>query len=90
LSELLLIAVGWRLLFIITGLGACIWIIPWLWMVPATRPDRSQWRPSESWSLLLRRPTLWGVTWERFLLYFWYYCLTWLPLISSWSAASRF
>lgn len=31
----LLSAVGWRLLFIITGLGACLWIVPWLLM--ATR-----------------------------------------------------
>ncbi len=83
----LLTIVGWRLLFIITGLGACIWIIPWLWMVPrdpqapAPTAAAASAESAGSWSLcLLRRPTLWGVTVGAFFYsYYWYYCLTWLP-----------
>jgi MFS family permease len=79
----LLVAVGWRLLFIVTGLGACMWIVPWLWMVPrdgAPSPKPAASGSGGSWSLLLRRPTLWGVTVGAFFYsYYWYYCLTWLP-----------
>jgi ACS family D-galactonate transporter-like MFS transporter len=79
----LLSIVGWRMLFIITGFGACVWILPWLLTVPrdagtAMKPVSP--KESANWSVLLRRPTLWGVTLGAFFYsYFWYYCLTWLP-----------
>lgn len=83
LGAALVAAVGWRLLFILTGLGACIWIVPWLVMLPpeANRP-RSIARSGASppWKSLLEQPMLWGITIGAFFYsYFWYYCLTWLP-----------
>jgi ACS family D-galactonate transporter-like MFS transporter len=79
----LLSAVGWRPLFIITGLGACIWIFPWLVLVPrdaTPRPTPAVRRSRVAWRVLLQRPTLWGITCGAFFYsYFWYYCLTWLP-----------
>src|SRR5262245_48473479 len=83
LGASLLSAMGWRLLFIITGLGACIWIFPWLALVPrdAAPPRQALVRRSGMvWRLLLQRPTLWGIICGAFFYsYFWYYCLTWLP-----------
>jgi cyanate permease len=79
----LLTTVGWRALFIITGFGACIWIVPWVLAAPpdADGGPKSAARASgANWSLILHSPTLWGVTLGSFFYsYFWYYCLTWLP-----------
>ena len=79
----LLSALGWRLLFIITGLGACIWIFPWLAIAPRGEV-REEGPPARqitgAWSVLLRSPTLWGIVLGAFFYsYFWYFCLTWLP-----------
>jgi MFS family permease len=83
LGAALVATVGWRLLFILTGLGACIWIVPWLLMLPRDAGPRASCGVSAKappWKLLLRQPTLWGITIGAFFYsYFWYYCLTWLP-----------
>jgi ACS family D-galactonate transporter-like MFS transporter len=83
LGASLLAAFGWRLLFIITGLGASIWIVPWLLMAPNDKTTQSapvSRNNKLGWGLLLRTPTLWGITIGAFFYsYFWYYCLTWLP-----------
>jgi MFS transporter, ACS family, D-galactonate transporter len=83
LGASLLATVGWRMLFLITGFGACIWIVPWLAMAPServARPAPVKRNNAEVWSVLLKKPTLWGVLVGAFFYsYFWYYCLTWLP-----------
>jgi MFS transporter, ACS family, D-galactonate transporter len=83
LGAALVATVGWRLLFIVTGLGACVWIVPWLLMLPRDAVPRASCGVSAKippWKLLLRQPTLWGITVGAFFYsYFWYYCLTWLP-----------
>ena len=83
LGASLMATFGWRLLFVITGVGACIWLVPWLAMAPNDKAPRREAAPRNkpvSWSLLLRTPTLWGITVGAFFYsYFWYYCLTWLP-----------
>jgi MFS family permease len=74
---------GWRMLFIVTGLGACIWIVPWLLLV---RSDGNSVRERQGepvsfpWRKLLRGRTFWGITIASFFYsYFWYFCLTWIP-----------
>lgn len=83
LGAALVATVGWRLLFILTGLGACVWIVPWLIMLPPDAGPRAASGVSAKappWKLLRRQPTLWGITIGAFFYsYFWYYCLTWLP-----------
>jgi ACS family D-galactonate transporter-like MFS transporter len=83
LGASLLAVYGWRLLFIITGLGASIWIVPWLLIAPNDKAPHSApvaRNRKLGWEMLLRTPTLWGITIGAFFYsYFWYYCLTWLP-----------
>ncbi len=86
LAGALLEVTGWRQLFIYTGLGGCLWLIPWLILVPSGRP-RSVAAESEkvgrrrtAWRRLLRHPTFWGITSGMFCYsYYWYFCLTWIP-----------
>ncbi|MEP6536847.1 MAG: MFS transporter [Bryobacteraceae bacterium] len=85
LGAALVQTLGWRELFIYTGLGGLVWLIPWVWLAPAQsaipKPVQSH-RPAVpiNWRLLLGNPTFWGVTLAAFFYsYFWYFCLTWLP-----------
>ena len=75
---------GWRMLFIFTGLGALIWLIPWLWLAPggaaAPAPSTPGDRRRFDWKPLLALPTLWGILMGTFFYsYHWYFCLTWMP-----------
>jgi MFS family permease len=72
---------GWRALFIVMGIGALFWLIPWLWLMPA-RGSREVQRESAGPTLaeLLCRRELWGTSLTMFSLgYVWYFLLTWLP-----------
>jgi MFS family permease len=79
----LLASIGWRLLFILTGAGALVWLLPWAWLAPAgatpiAARDRAATGPGLR--VLLLRPTIWGIAIGAFFYsYFWYFCLTWLP-----------
>jgi MFS family permease len=82
----LLERLGWRDLFIYTGLGGCLWLLPWLWLVPSKNPNakaqpvNAAARTPVLWSRLLRNRTCWGITLGAFFYsYYWYFCLTWLP-----------
>lgn len=87
LGAALLEQLGWRDLFIYTGLGGCLWLIPWLWLVPSGKPKKELPMPGTvvqrvpvEWSRLLRNRTCWGITFGAFFYsYYWYFCLTWLP-----------
>jgi len=83
LGAALVAAVGWRLLFVLTGFGACIWIVPWLIMLPretSAQAPTAQLGRAGPWKILLRNRTFWGISIGAFFYsYFWYYCLTWLP-----------
>ena len=85
LGAYLLTRLGWRMLFVLTGLGALIWLVPWFIWAPAA-PARFAVRGSSSpkaaipWGMLVTKPTFWGITISAFLYsYFSYFCLTWLP-----------
>jgi MFS family permease len=75
----LILAFGWRAMFMIVGFGALIWLIPWLWIVPVqTKRDTEPRQPA------FRLPTfnrdLLGICLGFFCFdYFLYLLLTWLP-----------
>ncbi|MGH9583652.1 MAG: MFS transporter [Bryobacteraceae bacterium] len=82
----LLVTYGWRLMFVIVGFGALLWIVPWLLLVrdndrqiekaELQRPDVS---PAPFASLFQNR-AMWGIIIGTFCYnYFNYFCLTWLP-----------
>jgi MFS family permease len=85
LGACVVVHLGWRALFVLTGLGSLVWLLPWLMLAPAA-PSRPAIRASSStcafppWRMLLTRPTFWGITIAAFLYsYYSYFCLTWLP-----------
>jgi len=86
LGAYLLSRVGWRSIFILTGAGSLVWLVPWLLMAPgraaparAGSPQRQAAAPG-SWKFLLRSRLAWGITLGVFFYqYSFYFCLTWLP-----------
>jgi MFS transporter, ACS family, D-galactonate transporter len=75
---------GWRQLFIVTGLGACVWLVPWLLLAPKTavRSERgpSQEVSARTWIKLICSPLFWGmIVGIFFYSYYWYFFLTWVP-----------
>ncbi len=81
-GAVLLEHLGWRQLFVFTGLGGCLWLIPWFLVAPtakARREVRAAEQPIE-WARLFRSPLLWGISVGAFFYsYYWYFYLTWLP-----------
>jgi MFS family permease len=81
LGGMLLQDYGWRTLFIGVGLGSLLWLVPWIWSMPAD-PDRSGEGRAEGLGMaeiLCRRET-WGTSLGMFALgYVWIFLLTWLP-----------
>lgn len=86
LSAGLLMAYGWRTMFLIMGFGALLWLVPWLLLVKdddrakeravLERPDVTP----VGFAELLRKRALWGIIIGSFCYnYFNYFCLTWLP-----------
>ncbi len=82
----LLVAYGWRAMFLITGFGALAWVLPWLWLVKdddrqieeavLSQPDVRE----MEFHQVLRSPVMWGIAIGSFCYnYFNYFCLTWLP-----------
>src|SRR5581483_4220219 len=85
LGASVLVSFGWRMLFVLTGLGALLWLVPWLLLAPG-RSTAIRARPSDvktapkPWKLLVTMPTFWGITVGAFFYsYYSYFCLTWLP-----------
>lgn len=87
LGAALLETLSWRELFIYTGLGGLVWLLPWVWLAPSgkrtSKPAFTVAEPPRvkvEWQSLLRNPICWGITLGAFFYsYFWYFCLTWLP-----------
>ncbi len=75
----LLVHLGWRAMFAITGLAALIWVPAWLWVAPNVEREEKRAVPFD-WGLILRQPTLWAMA--AFIMlasYYWYFVLTWAP-----------
>jgi len=83
-GTVLLEALGWRSVFIITGLAALVWLPPWWLLAPrggAKAPAASHATPpAPEWSRVLMSAGFWVLTGCVFLQsYFWYFMLTWAP-----------
>lgn len=81
-GAVLLEQLGWRELFVYTGLGGCLWLLPWLLLAPGgNRPAAARAGGQRTdWLRLLRSPAFWALTIGPFFYsYYWYFCLTWVP-----------
>ena len=81
---------GWRAMFFILGVGALLWLIPWMLVV---KKDRSTGSVGQSVAeaaqaaaehvpmrRLFASPILWGTVIGAFCyMYFVYFCMTWMP-----------
>jgi MFS family permease len=83
IGSVLITSQGWRMMFVVTGLGALIWLVPWITANPSIqRNELPQTRAGTSppWRMLLSLRTFWGITIGTFFYsYFSYFCLTWIP-----------
>lgn len=79
---LLLIHFGWRMLFIVLGVAALPWLMPWVRIMPHRRAENPRTiHPLPPTSELLRVRSAWGTFLGQFCgNYFFYFLLTWLPL----------
>lgn len=76
----------WRFMFLALGLGALVWLAPWLGLV---RDDdrqieraaaRSSAAPAVPFTRIMRSPVIWGTIIGTFCyMYFVYFCMTWMP-----------
>ena len=79
----LLVALGWRGLFISTGLGAVVWLVPWLMFAPADpgvkiAPESKA--LASGWPQAFAKPAAWAMTaFVFFSAYYMYFVLTWVP-----------
>ncbi len=93
LTVFLMLAYGWRAMFMVIGFGALLWLIPWTLLVKddhgETRRSATRAAPGTAMTFgaLMRNPAMWGIIIGTFCYnYFNYFCLTWLP---SYFAESR-
>lgn len=79
---LLLVHLGWRMLFVVLGVGGLLWVIPW-WKAmscPAAGPPITAVAPAASITKILRLHCAWGTFLGHFCgNYFFYFLLAWLP-----------
>jgi len=76
---------GWRNTFLMVGLAALIWLLPWFLATPrqmrdtSATPGTSKFSWGEVWALVRNRNML-GVLVGYFCFdYFWYFLISWLP-----------
>lgn len=77
---------GWRIMFVILGLGCLLWLIPWLKFVPDDdrQIEAAQVKKAPGarvpFSTVLASPVIWGTVIGTFCYqYFVYFCMTWMP-----------
>ena len=60
-GALLVNRAGWRTLFLISGAGVLIWLVPWMMAAPQTIvPAAAGRKPTMGWGELIRRRDVWG------------------------------
>lgn len=86
LAGLLIKQYGWKMMFLILGLGGLIWLVPWKFLVrdddreleKASRAASSQ--KHMPFSEVMKTPTIWAVLIGTFCYnYFVFFSMTWLP-----------
>ena len=79
---LLLVHLGWRMLFIVLGAGGMLWLLPWMQKMPRIerRVEAKDEPALPSIAKLLRVKCAWGAFFGHFCgNYFFYFLLAWLP-----------
>lgn len=79
---LLLVHLGWRMLFVVLGAGGLLWLLPWIRLMPRVerRVNSNDATALPSIARLLRQKCAWGAFFGHFCgNYFFYFLLAWLP-----------
>ncbi len=79
---LLLVHLGWRMLFVVLGGVGLVWLLPWIRMMPRVEPIAEETNATAHPSIakLLRLRCAWGAFFGHFCgNYFFYFLLAWLP-----------
>jgi predicted MFS family arabinose efflux permease len=79
---LLLVHLGWRMLFVVLGVGGMLWLLPWIRWMPHIERRAKEKDAAELPSIarLLRVKCAWGAFFGHFCgNYFFYFLLAWLP-----------
>ena len=85
IATYLVLACGWRWMFVLNGALGLVWLVPWLLFV---RDDSKSSRMQEnlgagkpvSWGAIFATPVIWGTCLATFCyMYFVYFCMTWMP-----------
>lgn len=73
-------AFGWRGVFIAIGLGSLLWLVPWILLIPAGRPNSAMPENTPTWREILSKRPVWATSLGMFAYgYTNYFLLTWLP-----------
>lgn len=82
LGGIMIDRVGWRMFFILLGVGGLVWLAPWLRYMPRHQTvgnSGPQFAPGIA--QILRQRSAWGTFLGHFCgNYYWFFLLTWLPL----------
>jgi MFS family permease len=85
-SAWLIYQYGWRMMFLVLGLGCLFWLIPWLLLVKNNDRELERIAVQKSatapvsFGRMLASPVIWGTVIGTFCyMYFVYFCLTWMP-----------
>jgi MFS transporter, ACS family, D-galactonate transporter len=92
LATWLILAYGWRWMFVLNGALCILWLVPWLFFVHDDRrsarvPEPAKGAPvsstvssTVSWGAIFATPMIWGTCVATFCyMYFVYFCMTWMP-----------
>ncbi|HSB15920.1 MAG TPA: MFS transporter, partial [Bryobacteraceae bacterium] len=85
LATWLLVAYGWRPMFVILGLGCLVWLLPWMLIVEdddrkIERAAVQKAAAAVPFLRVLASPVIWGTIIGTFCYqYFVYFCMTWMP-----------
>jgi len=81
MGGLLLVHLGWRMMFLVLGAGGLVWLAPWIRAMPGSSGVIADQAPAASIAQLLRVRAAWGATLGHFCgNYFFYFILAWLPV----------
>lgn len=76
---------GWRTLFLLTGLGALLWVPAWAYFAPRLKRQTAAEARAATvftwpWRLIFRSAPFWALSaCVLFFSYYWYFVLTWMP-----------
>jgi MFS transporter, ACS family, D-galactonate transporter len=81
IATYLVLAFGWRWMFVLNGALGLVWLVPWLLFVrDDSKSSRMEEQQPVSWGAIFATPVIWGTCLATFCyMYFVYFCMTWMP-----------